>query len=77
MSRTVTIQEAQARLAEIVAHMSGGEEIVITKDHNPVARLVREPPTSRHPRRPGNCKGLITLLTEDKEHLEGFAEYMQ
>ena len=30
----------------------------------------------RKPRVLGNCKGMITLLVEDDEHLEGFAEYM-
>jgi hypothetical protein len=28
---------------------------------------------SRQPRKPGNCKGMITLLVEDDEHLEFLA----
>ena len=40
----------------------------------PVARLVREKPPLRQRRQPGNCIGMITLLVEDDEHLEGFEE---
>lgn len=41
-----------------------------------MAKLVSEPARKRQPRKAGNCQGLITLLVEDDEHLEGFAEYM-
>ncbi len=68
MPNTVTIEEAQVRLAELVAHMEIGETIVITKDHEPVASLIRECPSRRQPRRPGNCKGMIDLRAEDDEH---------
>jgi antitoxin (DNA-binding transcriptional repressor) of toxin-antitoxin stability system len=76
MSTSVTMEKAHALLPELIAHLARGEELVITQDDIPVARLVREPPPPRRPRRPGNCKGMITLLVEDDEHLEGFAEYM-
>ncbi|HUY36844.1 MAG TPA: type II toxin-antitoxin system Phd/YefM family antitoxin [Pirellulales bacterium] len=77
MSTTVTMEEAHAKLPELVAHLAGGEELIITQNDKPVARLVRENPPPRRLRQPGNCKGMITLLVEDDEHLEGFAEYMQ
>lgn len=76
MSTTVTVDEAQAKLKEIIHQMVPGDEIVITENQQPVAKLVIEPAKQRKPRRPGNCKGMITLLVEDDEHLEGFAEYM-
>lgn len=76
MSTVVTLEEAQARLAELVAHLASGDEIIITKDRQPIAKLVRQDPAGRPPRRPGNCKGMITLLVEDDEHLQGFAEYL-
>lgn len=77
MATTVTLEEAQAKLPELVAGLAGGEELTITQGGNPVARLVREaPPSQREPRKPGICKGMITLFVEDDEHLEGFAEYM-
>ncbi len=76
MSTTVTMEEAQAHLPEFIARLASGDEPVIAQDQKPVAKLVRENPTARQPRKPGNCKGMMTLLVEDDEHLEGFAEYM-
>jgi prevent-host-death family protein len=35
----VTLEEAQARLPELIAETRGGGEIVITRDDKPVAKL--------------------------------------
>ena len=77
MSRAITVEEAQSNLPELIGKLAPGEEILITQDQQPVARLVRERPTERKPRVPGNCKGLIALLVEDEEHLKDFEEYMR
>ena len=76
MSITITLEEAQAKLKDLVHQLEPGDEIIITENHHTVARLVSENPQPRQPRVPGLGKGLITLLVEDDEHLEGFAEYM-
>ncbi len=76
MSTTVTMEVAHAELPELVAHLAAGEELIITQDDKPVARLVREVPPPRQARQPGTCKGMIKMLVEDDEHLEGFKEYM-
>jgi len=76
MSTTVTMEEAQAKLPELVAHLGGGEELIITQDDKPIARLVRETPPLRKPRQPGNCKGMIRIVSDDNEHLKDFEEYM-
>jgi antitoxin (DNA-binding transcriptional repressor) of toxin-antitoxin stability system len=36
---TVTLEEAQAHLPELIAETQGGGEIVITRDDKPVAKL--------------------------------------
>ncbi|MBI3413851.1 MAG: type II toxin-antitoxin system Phd/YefM family antitoxin [Verrucomicrobia bacterium] len=46
--QTVELAEAQARLKELVESLAPGEEIVIEKNHHPVARLL--PTSSRQPR---------------------------
>ena len=46
--QTVELAEAQARLKELVESLTPGEEIVIEKNHQPVARLL--PAGSRKPR---------------------------
>jgi antitoxin (DNA-binding transcriptional repressor) of toxin-antitoxin stability system len=40
---TVTIEEAQAKLPEIIAKLAPGEAVVITRDREPVAQLVPLP----------------------------------
>jgi prevent-host-death family protein len=75
MSTTVTLEEAKARLAELIEHLSPGDEIVITQENRPLARLV---PTGESRPRPqfGSCKGMLTIVSDDDEHLEHFKEYM-
>src|SRR4051794_38005334 len=76
MSTTVTMEEAQAHLPELVARLAGGEEIIITQHEKPVAKLDRENPAGRQPRKPGNCKGMVTIISDDDEHLKDFDENM-
>jgi prevent-host-death family protein len=76
MPATVTVEEAQAKLADLIGRLSLGEEIVITKDQEPVAKLVGQRSSGRQPRVPGNCKGMISLAVEDDEHLKDFEDYM-
>jgi antitoxin (DNA-binding transcriptional repressor) of toxin-antitoxin stability system len=73
---TVTIEEAQAQVPWSIERLQPGEEILITRDQKPVARLTAEGLPKRAPRRPGNCQGMITIVAEDDEHLKDFAEYM-
>jgi prevent-host-death family protein len=72
--QTVTIQEAQNHLAEIINKLTPGEEVVIVRDSQPVARLVgaAKPPRPA----PGLGKGMLTIVSDDDEHLKDFAEYM-
>ena len=77
MSTTVTVDEAQAKLKELIHQLAPGEEVIITENEQPVAKLVSEQPPQRKPREPGNCQGMITLLVEDDEHLKDFEEYIE
>ncbi len=75
---TVTIQEAQAKLPDLIRGLTPGDEVVITENDRPVARLVRETPKQGPGLRPppGLGKGFITIVADDEEHLKDFAEYM-
>ena len=75
--RTVTLEEAQARLPEIIDNLVSGEELLITRNNQPVAKLVGQQQPVRKPRQPGSAKGKLVTLAEDDEHLQDFAEYMQ
>jgi antitoxin (DNA-binding transcriptional repressor) of toxin-antitoxin stability system len=71
----VTVEEAQAGLPELIQRAARGEEVIITRDHLLVARLVAIS-TDRPQPVPGSCKGMLTIVSDDDEHLADFKEYM-
>jgi antitoxin (DNA-binding transcriptional repressor) of toxin-antitoxin stability system len=71
----VTIQEAQAKLPDLIHNLTPGEEVVIIENNQPVAKLVASPAQKPRPQ-PGRGKGMLTILVEDEEHLEHFKEYL-
>ena len=40
MSATITVEEAQAKLKELIHQLAPGDEVVITENQQPVAELV-------------------------------------
>ena len=55
----VTLQEAQAKLPDLIHKLVPGEEVVITENNEPVARLVSELPKLKPGLRlPGLGKGV-------------------
>jgi antitoxin (DNA-binding transcriptional repressor) of toxin-antitoxin stability system len=76
MSATVSIEEAQAHLTELIEKLRPGEEVVITRDEQPIAKLIAQSEQARRPRQPGSAKGKLIILAEDDEHLDDFKEYM-
>jgi len=75
MSTNISIDEAQARLREIIAKLGPDEEVVITEGRQSVAKLVGGHAVKQRPG-PGLCKGMITIVSDDDGHLEDFKEYM-
>jgi antitoxin (DNA-binding transcriptional repressor) of toxin-antitoxin stability system len=74
---TVTIEEAQARLKELIHQMTPGEELVITENQQAIAKLVSQPSANVRLRPPpGLGKGMFTIVSDDDEHLNAFAEFM-
>jgi antitoxin (DNA-binding transcriptional repressor) of toxin-antitoxin stability system len=73
--QTITLQEAQSNLAEIIDNMPPGEEIAIVLDEKPIA-TIRAVNRSQDRPIPGRCKGMLTIVSEDEEHLKDFIEYM-
>lgn len=72
---TVTLEDAQARLPELIEQLTDGTDVLITRGEQPIARLV--PVVTARPRpRFGSCKGMLTIVSDDEEHLKDFAEYM-
>jgi antitoxin (DNA-binding transcriptional repressor) of toxin-antitoxin stability system len=71
----ITLEEAQAKLPEVIEKLAPGEELIITRDARPVAQLTGLPAEQPHPV-PGRGRGKLVILAEDDEHLEGFQDSM-
>jgi antitoxin (DNA-binding transcriptional repressor) of toxin-antitoxin stability system len=77
MLKMIRLEEAQAHLKELIGKLAPGEEMVITDNDHPVAKLVgQSSPESRLRPPPGLGKGMITIVSDDDDHLKDFAEYM-
>lgn len=73
---TVSVEQAQLTLKELIAKTARGEKIVITQDQRPVAELVPALVTKPTPVF-GSCRGMLTIVADDEDHLRDFAEYME
>jgi len=75
---TITIQEAQARLTELIRQLNPGDEVVITEGDRPVARLTTAPLPEPRPRRLGTLRGTVLRMAPDfDEPLDDFRESME
>jgi len=72
----IELDEAKAQLETLIQTALNGEEVVITRNDEPVLKLV--PIVRAHLRRKaGSAKGLISMTEDFDEPLEDFREYMQ
>jgi antitoxin (DNA-binding transcriptional repressor) of toxin-antitoxin stability system len=74
---TITIQEAQASLPDLIHKLAPGEEVVIMENDKPVARLTPTPPEPPKKLRPlGTLRGTVLSMEHFDDPLEEFEEYM-
>lgn len=83
--QSIDISELTAQGQELINQILAGEELIITADDQPVAKIVRlngqsqtqEPNASpRKRRQAGLTKGVAWMSPDFDEPLEEFAEYM-
>jgi antitoxin (DNA-binding transcriptional repressor) of toxin-antitoxin stability system len=74
--QSVTLEDAQTHLLELIARLQPGEEVQITSGQQIVARIIGSSPAIRQPRQPGSAIGTLTILADDEEHLQDFKDYM-
>jgi antitoxin (DNA-binding transcriptional repressor) of toxin-antitoxin stability system len=84
---TITLEEAQTTLPDLIHRLPAGEWVVITENDKPVAQLIVPFVFARQPQRPrppvtgvpkaGSCEGLIVVPDDFKEPLEEMREYME
>ena len=77
MSTTITVEEAQARLKDLIHQLAPGDEIIITVNQQPVAKLVSGQPKPPRPA-PGLGKGSILYMAPDFDApIEEMKDYME
>ena len=76
MTLTVSVEEAQRKLRELISQLGPGDEMIIIENDRPIATVSTKAAAERKRRVPGLGKGMITIISDDDEHLEDFAEYM-
>ena len=71
---TVSIDEAKVNLLELIHKLKPGDEVLITENNQPVARLTRA--HAQQPRKLGTLKGTVTHMAGDFDApLDDFKEY--
>ncbi|MGH7899429.1 MAG: type II toxin-antitoxin system Phd/YefM family antitoxin [Candidatus Binatia bacterium] len=72
-AKTVTIEEAQGNLAELIENANAGDEVILAKGDEPVAKLValpRKQPTGKPPPRTvGDFRGRIRMADDFNDPL--------
>ena len=71
----VTVPQAREALASLIDEVASGEEVVITDNKKPVAKLVRVEPAQTVIPRFGSAKGLIHISDDFDEPLGCFKDY--
>jgi prevent-host-death family protein len=66
MARTVNIHEAKTHLSKLVQEAAAGEEIVIARAGDPLAKLVAYT-KPRGPRQPGGWEGQVWIAPDFDE----------
>lgn len=83
---SITLEEAQSHLPDLIRQLAPGSEVIITQDHQPVARLVGISAKRRIPRpRPpitgipkaGQYEGRLIVPDSFDEPLEELREYTE
>lgn len=76
---TVTIEEAQNKLSELIHRLTPGEEVVITENDQPVARMTLASPPSEPRKTPrlGTLRGTVLSMEHFDDPLEDFKEYTE
>ncbi len=73
----ISIKEAQENLPELIRDLTPGDQLWITEDDKPVARLLPVQAGTKKQRQPGGLRGSVIYMASDfDEPLEDFKEYM-
>jgi antitoxin (DNA-binding transcriptional repressor) of toxin-antitoxin stability system len=72
----VDIAIAQSQITQLLQSALQGEEIIITRDNQPILKLIQFPLTHKR-RKWGTAKGQIWMAPDFDQPLKDFKEYME
>lgn len=72
----IELDEAKSQMESLIQTALSGEEVVITRDDEPVVKLVPIP-KSNGSRKAGTAKGMFSMSEDFDEPLEDFRDYME
>ncbi|MDA0839363.1 MAG: DUF2281 domain-containing protein [Planctomycetota bacterium] len=75
---SVSIEEAQERLPELLHQLNPGDELTITEDDRPLAKIVAAKHARSERRLSGVLKGSVRFMADDFDApLDDFKDYMK
>jgi prevent-host-death family protein len=74
--KTIDINQALSQILFLIEKAVDGEEIIITKNNQPIVKLVSLQPLPKRPPLFGSDQGLISITNDYDEPLEEFKDYM-
>lgn len=75
---TVSVEEAQSRLSQLIDNLAPGEEVTLTRGDKPVATIRAAAPSAEQPRQLGSLKGSVLYMAPDFDAIpDGFEEYVE
>ena len=78
MQTTMAVEDIKLTLPELLDTLTPGDEVILTRNHQPVAKLVSETPKPGLRPPPGLGVGSIVYLAPDfDEPLDEMKEFMQ
>ncbi|MEC4816273.1 MAG: type II toxin-antitoxin system prevent-host-death family antitoxin [Scytonema sp. PMC 1069.18] len=73
---TIDINQALTEISNLIEKAVDGKEIIITKNNQPIVKLVSIQSLSSRPPLFGSDQGLISITDDFDEPLEDFKDYM-
>jgi prevent-host-death family protein len=73
---TIDINQALPQMLKLIEIASAGEEIIITKNNQPVVKLLSIQTPQKRPQLFGSDRDLVSLTDDFDELLEDFKDYM-
>jgi prevent-host-death family protein len=74
--KTIDINQALPQITKLLEIASSGEEIIITKNNQPMVKLVSVEPMIKRSPLFGSDKDIISISDDFDEPLEEFKEYL-